>query len=189
MTHIRHFFTSPWVRSFSEQALKEVSRCSAIAALTAGLLASLIAATSSAQPLQPSRPAAGQTAAPLSVGVLKDKALQDFPAPPRRSSGPLSAALSKAVASIAPAIRENRFPTAAVRLIGQSGDARMAWYLNDLIRLVNSRASAEEVMLAFEQLTGATLPRDSFTAMGDRVLAWNLPSPPGYREMKRDYFY
>ena len=188
MTHIRHFFTSPWVRSFSEQALKEVSRCSAIAALTAGLLASLIAATSSAQPLQPSRPAAGQTAAPLSVGVLKDKALQDFPAPPRRSSGPLSAALSKAVASIAPAIRENRFPTAAVRLIGQSGDARMAWYLNDLIRLVNSRASAEEVMLAFEQLTGATLPRDSFTAMGDRVLAWNLPPPPGYREMKRDLF-
>lgn len=129
-----------------------------------------------------------QTAPITPVKGLKDKAQQDFPATPAVRSGPLPSSVSQALAFVAPAFRENRFPTAAVRAIGRGGDARMVWYLNDLIRLVNSQSAADEVVAAFEQLTQAPLPLDAFTAMGDRVLAWNLPAPPGYREMKRDLF-
>ena len=128
------------------------------------------------------------TTKPLATAVLKDKEQQDFPASPPTPSGPLPAAVTQALASIAPALRDNRFPSAAVKAIGQSGDARMAWYLSDLSRFVTSRATAQDVASAFEQLTRAPLPRDSYTAMTDRVLAWNLPAPPGYRDMKRDLF-
>ena len=160
-----------------------------IAVQTAVLLASVVCTTANAQPVA-TKPLAtlGQTVTPPLLGALKDKALQDFPASPPVRSGPLSAAVTQAVAAVTPALREDRFPAAAVKVIGQSGDARMAWYLNDLMRFVSSRANAEEVKSAFERLTRAPLPRDSFTAMGDRVLAWNLPAPPGYREMKRDLF-
>ena len=153
------------------------------------LMAVLVGTTAAAQTLA-SKPLAtpGQTATPPPAGALKDKERQDFPVSPPVTSGPLPAAVAQALAAVAPALRDKRFPSAAVRAIGQGGDARMAWYLNDLMRFVSSRVNAEEVTLAFEQLTRATLPRDSFTSMGDRVLAWNLPAPPGYREMKRDLF-
>ena len=147
-----------------------------------------IALTAAAQPLVTQPVATPSEVLKAPVRGLKDKERQDFPASPPVSTGALPTAVSRALASVAPALRDNRFPTAAVRAIGQGSDARMAWYLNDLMRFVSSRASADEVMSAFEQLTGAALPRDSFTAMGDRVLAWDLPAPPGYREMKRDLF-
>ena len=155
----------------------------------AALLVCAIAITANAQPVVPKVPTTPtHVVTPLFAGALKDKELQGFPASPPVRSGPLPAAVTKALAVIAPAIREDRFPAAAVKAIGQGGDARMAWYLNDLIRLVNSRAAAQDVISAFEQLTKAPLPGDSFTAMGDRLLAWDLPAPPGYREMKRDLF-
>lgn len=161
----------------------------AMAVLTAVLLTCAVQIDASAQPAMPrTLVTPSQTAIAPPAAALKDKEQQDFPAAPPVRSGPLPAAVTKALATVAPAIRDDRFPTAAVRAIGQGGDARMAWYLNDLMRFVNSRGSADEVMTAFERLTGAPLPRESFTAMGDRVLAWNLPAPPGYRAMKRDLF-
>ena len=153
------------------------------------LLTSSLATSATTQPVViKAQTTPSQTVSPPSTPVLKDKLQQDFPAAPPVRSGPLPATVSDAVAAIAPALRDNRFPAAAVRAIGQGGDARMAWYLTDLMRLVNSRAGADEVKIAFERLTRAPLPRDFFTAMGDWVLAWDLPAPPGYREMKRDLF-
>lgn len=118
---------------------------------------------------------------------LLDKHRQRFPPAPAFASGPLAPDVRDAVSRVAPTLRERRFPSAAVRTIGASGDARMAWYLHDLIRFL-TRESVLELVDAFQILTGAALPPGSFTAMGDRVLAWNLPAPPGYREMKRDLY-
>ena len=184
MTQLHRFPSLRWVQSIIGQPLKVNPAGTAVA-----VLVSAIAMTATAQPVV-TKPLAtpSQTVTLPITGVLKDKEQQDFPAAPPVRSGPLPAAVTQALADVAPALRSNRFPTAAVRAIGQGGDARMAWYLNDLMRLVNSRASAEEVLSAFERLTRAPLPRDSFNAMGDRVLAWNLPAPPGYREMKRELF-
>jgi hypothetical protein len=118
---------------------------------------------------------------------LQDKDRQSFPATPPVRTGPLAAEVSEAVSRVAPALREGRFPSAAVQIIAASGDGRMAWYLHDLMRFV-TRATIAELFTAFETLTGAALPPETFTAMGDRVIAWNLPAPPGYREMKRDLY-
>ena len=49
-------------------------------------------------------------------------------------------------------------------------------------------ASESIVVDAFEELSGVELPGEPFPAMGDRVLAWDLPAPPNYRRLKRDLF-
>ena len=165
------------------------SNSSPFTQLVSAILGVAVAIAATAQPMATKAPATpGQTATPPPASTLKDKAQQDFPPVPPVRTGPLPATVTQALAAVVPALRDNRFPSAAVKAIGQGGDARMAWYLSDLMRFVNSRANIEEVMSAFERLTNAPLPRDSFTVMGDRVLAWNLPPPPGYREMKRDLF-
>lgn len=127
-------------------------------------------------------------AAPVAArGALQDKDRQSFPPAPALRSGPLAPEVRSAVSRVVPAIRDREFPSAAIKTIAASGDARMAWYLHDLTRFMN-RATMSELVAAFETLTGAALPPGSYTAMGDRVIAWNLPAPPGYREMKRDLY-
>jgi hypothetical protein len=41
----------------------------------------------------------------------------------------------------------------AVRRIGASGDARVAWLLSDLLRFVQSGKLADDLLRGFEQLT------------------------------------
>ena len=116
-----------------------------------------------------------------------DKNRQPFPVAPADGSGALARPVRDALASVVPALRQQRFPTDAIRTIGMSGDGRLLWYLHDLLRFV-TRDSQPILVDAFEELSGAELPGEPFTAMGDRVLAWNLPAPPDYRLLKRDLF-
>jgi Protein of unknown function (DUF3179) len=132
-----------------------------------------------------SPPAAANPTDKTALGALKDKHGQPFSAVPAAPQGALSPELIKVLAEVSTALRERRFPADAMKAIGASGDARLGWYLHDLLRFANDPGT---VVSAFEQLTGASLPAEPFTAMGDRLLAWDLPAPPGYREMKRDLF-
>ena len=118
---------------------------------------------------------------------LLDKDRQAFPAAPTAGTGALAPPVRDALAAVVPSLQQLRFPADAVRTIGMSGDGRLLWYLNDLLRLV-TRTSLPVVVDAFEELSGAELPGEPFTAMGDRVLAWDLPAPPDYRLLKRDLF-
>ena len=117
----------------------------------------------------------------------KDKQRQLFPAAPLAPPSVLAADAQRALADILPALRERRFPSDAVKRIGASRDARLGWVLYDLLRFAG-RSAIADVVTAFEQLTGSPLPAEPYTAMGDRLLAWDLPAPPGYRELKRDLF-
>lgn len=129
--------------------------------------------------------AAAPEAAKTITRLDKDK--QAMPPAPTGRTGALAPDVTQALQEVAPALKARQFPLAAVRRIGASGDARLAWYLFDLARFAG-QDSAIEVALAFEKLTGTPLPQDAYTAMGDRLLAWDLPAPPGYRELKRDLF-
>jgi hypothetical protein len=120
-------------------------------------------------------------------GELLDKNRQAFPAAPAAGTGALARPVRDALASIAPSLKQRRFPTGAVRTIGASGDGRLLWYLHDLLRFA-TRDSLPPVVDAFEELSGAELPSEPVTSMGDRVLAWDLPAPPDYRMLKRDLF-
>jgi Protein of unknown function (DUF3179) len=116
-----------------------------------------------------------------------DKAKKAMPPAPVAHTKPLSASIQQALSGIVPALQVQQFPSAAVKRIGGSGDVRLAWYLYDLMRFADVEASLE-LARAFEQLTGKPLPPEHSTAMGDRLLAWDLPAPPGYRLLKRDIF-
>lgn len=139
--------------------------------------------------------AAGTSATRTTTGVAAgdagsarlDKQRQPFPPAPAVRQGALTAELQQVLAEVPPTLRERRFPSAAVKRIGETGDARLGWYLYDLLRFAG-RDTFGEIAAAFEKLTGAPLPAEPFTAMGDRLLAWDLPAPPGYRELKRDLF-
>jgi hypothetical protein len=119
---------------------------------------------------------------------LLDKDRQAIPVAPAAGSGALSRSVRNALASVVSSLQQRRFPSDAVRTIGMSGDSRLLWYLHDLLRFV-TRDSQPIVVDAFEQLSGAELPAEAFAAMGDRVLAWDLPAPPDYRLLKRDLFF
>ena len=125
-------------------------------------------------------PLAGQRA-------LRDKDGQPFPVAPAADTGPLASPVRDALASVVPSLQQGRFPTDAVGTIGKSGDGRLLWYLHDLLRLT-TRDSVATVVEAFEELSGTRFTGEPSTAMGDRVLAWDLPAPPGYRLLKRDLF-
>jgi hypothetical protein len=132
----------------------------------------------------------GVCAAAVSLPVqipLLDKDRRAIPVAPADGNGALAGSVRDALASVAAALQQRRFPSDAVRTIGMSGDSRLLWYLHDLQRFV-TRDSQQVVVDAFEQLSGAELPAESFAAMGDRVLAWDLTAPPDYRLLKRDLF-
>jgi hypothetical protein len=116
-----------------------------------------------------------------------DKKGQTFPARPTVGNGALAPTALQALDQTVSELRQTRFPSAAVKTLGASGDARLAWVLHDLLRFAN-RQHLPELVTAFETLTGAALPPDAYTAMGDRLLAWDLPAPPAYRDIKRDLF-
>jgi hypothetical protein len=118
---------------------------------------------------------------------LLDKNGKAFPVAPAAGTGALAPPVRDALASLVPSLREQRFPVDAVRTIGTSGDGRLLWYLYDLVRFA-TRASLPTVVEAFEELSGTDLAGQPTTAMGDRVLAWDLPAPPDYRLLKRDLF-
>ena len=118
---------------------------------------------------------------------LLDKNKQAFPAAPAAGTGALAPPVGEALASVAPSLRQRRFPSDAVSTIGMSGDGRLLWYLYDLARFA-TRDSLPIVVDAFEKLSGAELSGQPITAMGDRVLAWDLPAPPDYRLLKGDLF-
>ena len=157
---------------------KRLRRCAVAATLAAAAAGAALAAT------EPVRASPGT----IANAPLKDKAGQDFPPAPAVRSGALAPPVLKAIAQIAAALRTDKFPTAPLAMIAQSKDARLAWYLHDLRPFMPDRNAVLALLAAFETLTGASLPRDSPSTMGDRLLAWNLPAPPGYREIKRDLF-
>jgi hypothetical protein len=158
----------------------------------AGLMATLVMLwCGAAMPVKASEPATKSTTEPATksttVTARKDKQGQAFPPAPAVRQDVLSPELTQAPADVVLALRERQFPSAAVKRIGASGDARWGWYLYDLLRFAG-RDTVGEVVAAFEKVTGSSLPADPFVAMGDRLLAWDLPAPPGYRDMKRDLF-
>ena len=114
---------------------------------------------------------------------LLDKNRGAFPAAPRSGTGALAGPVRDALADIAPALRQQRFPTDAVRTIGSSGDPRLLWYLYDLLRLTSSD-SLPVVVQAFETLSGSSLASEPLTTMGDRILAWDPQATPLVKSLR-----
>lgn len=112
---------------------------------------------------------------------------------PAAPDGPLAKRLVTDLETVFSSL-ESTFDRAAVRRIGASRDARVAWLLSDLLRFVQTGGPAEDLVRGFEQLTGARLegedrePGGAWKAVTDRLITWDVPAPPGYVGYKARLF-
>ena len=128
----------------------------------------------------------------------------DFGPAPDVPDGPLSPATAAAVALLyGQPIRSDLTgdQIAALKVIGASGDPRLAWVVADHIRVFNSvpsfgkltRTRLTRINNALEgaasQLTGLKfLPINLWHPLTNALMALDIPSPPDYLSIKRNIF-
>ncbi|MEO0783408.1 MAG: DUF3179 domain-containing (seleno)protein [Pseudomonadota bacterium] len=77
----------------------------------------------------------------------------------------------------------------ALMNIGTSGDLRLAWLISDLMRFISSRGINVQLADAASELLGKDIPIDNaWGELTDILIAWDIPAPPNYLEMKRAIF-
>lgn len=130
---------------------------------------------------------------PPRSGPLIDARGYRLPPAPEVPSGPLEPALVDRI-NLTLDLIEVQFDPVGVGAIAESGDARLAWLLSDLLRFIQIGSPVEQLRQAFEQVTGVDLDADPSSAesvwrsVTNHLIAWDLPAPPGYREMKAKLF-
>ena len=86
--------------------------------------------------------------------------------------------------SVGPDGLATEFSQDAVRRLGRSGDARVAWPLADLLRFL-TRLESDAIVAALAELTGVEFGFPPWVAATNQLLEWDLPAPPGYLRWKR----
>jgi hypothetical protein len=118
----------------------------------------------------------------------------DFGPAPTTPSGPLNGQLQAHLEAVFSGLEQQTLPRNELRKIGASGDARAAWILSDLLRFEPRSELVDVLTQSFEQLTGTKLrpeergPEAAWKAVTDRLIAWELPAPPGYVDSKARLF-
>ncbi|HUG63746.1 MAG TPA: DUF3179 domain-containing (seleno)protein [Gaiellaceae bacterium] len=114
-----------------------------------------------------------------------------FPPAPETPTGPLAADVAKAIDALLPQARVGVFDRGLFEPVADSGDARLAWLVSDLLRFYQgSRLEEQTLVDAFEKLTGVDPREDPLFEAGawrtvtDHLIAWDIAAPPGYRERK-----
>ena len=116
--------------------------------------------------------------------------VRDFPPAPDVPEGPLEPAAVTVLDEVFDSMAAVPDPV-AIGELGATGDARIAWLLSDLLRFLPSDPARTAVIGSFEELTGTDVPDDdvdAWTQVTDRLIAWDLPAPPGYVDLKRRLF-
>lgn len=114
--------------------------------------------------------------------------------PPAVPAGPLAASVVTALESLATAPVGERPDRTALDVVAASGDARVAWFLADLLRFVADQRGERVIVDAFTRLTGAPpqddpeFQRSAWVRITDQLIAWDLPAPPDYRRFKAELF-
>jgi hypothetical protein len=116
--------------------------------------------------------------------------IDQFGAAPEVPTGPLTEDVAAAVqlAFVESVERGQWGPehNAALEVISNSGDPRLAWVISDMLRFITNRQLSDALADA-----GATLlnrPRITQNAWGnvtDPLIAWDIPEPPNYLDIKR----
>jgi len=121
-------------------------------------------------------------------------ATDPFGPAPATPKGPLEKELAADIDLAVKGFETSAIPRREVRKIGGSEDARVAWILSDLLRFEPRSELVSVLVGSFEQLTGAMLtprersPEAAWKAVTDRLIAGELPAPPGYVDYKARLF-
>jgi hypothetical protein len=162
--------------------------------LTSALLLSTIGVASAQSSEAPApEEADAQIVPPTDKIVLRNQFGFAFPAAPAVPEGPADAELLAAIDGLWVTLTSG-IDLAAIQRIADSGDARVAWLLADLLRFLGPGGVRDLTVAAWEQLTGTTLAddpvaaRSAWRSVTDHLMAWDLPALPGYADWKGQLF-
>jgi hypothetical protein len=111
-----------------------------------------------------------------------------FPAAPAVPQGPIDASTKEALDRIWAGLPESVQPE-AIRELGSTGDARVAWLIADLLRFGGGGEIVQAATDALLALTGVEFSGIAiWVGLTDHLIAWDIPEPPGYLEYKRSLF-
>lgn len=112
------------------------------------------------------------------------------PSPPDVPSGPLDSELDAAIQDWLATVHTTDWEVSGVDRLVESGDARTAWVVADLLRFYQFGDELEVLRTAFTDLTGAPWEADDieFVWATNHLLTWDLPAWDGYRDAKRRIF-
>lgn len=141
--------------------------------------------------LTPAMPAFSEDSAATAVAraALPRGQQIDFGKPPAVSSQPLSLKTQKAlrtmIGSRVNAIwTDRRFK--ALEIIGDTRDVRLAWVLADVMRFTANREAQDALRRTVSRLLRTRLRGvDVWNAAVNRLIAWDVPAPPDYLELKK----
>ncbi|MFK7870957.1 MAG: DUF3179 domain-containing (seleno)protein [Roseobacter sp.] len=124
---------------------------------------------------------------------LPDYVIEEFGSPPAIPNGPISPAMQFAlrvafVDSVALSTWDEN-QTLALAEIAKSQDPRLVWLISDLMRFVPSQQLNEALTDAASDLLGKRFGYgDSWGAVTDHLIAWDIPAPQEYLDYKRAIF-
>ncbi len=129
-----------------------------------------------------------QEAVPLPVYVI-----EQYGKPPAVPEGPLSKALQSAVqVAFVESMAQSTWgkeQTQALVAIAESKDPRIVWIISDLMRFATGRELNAALAGAASDLLGKNLQNEnSWGAVTDHLIAWDIPAPPDYLRVKRAIF-
>ncbi|MGP1253201.1 MAG: DUF3179 domain-containing (seleno)protein [Kiloniellales bacterium] len=121
---------------------------------------------------------------------LSDHVIERFGAPPPIPEGPLSEELQAAVqVAFVDSVTQSGWgndQTLALAEISESEDPRLAWLISDLMRFAGGHELNAMLTAAAADLLGKDLEtRNAWGAVTDHLIAWDVPAPPDYLEVKR----
>ncbi|MDD9923971.1 MAG: DUF3179 domain-containing (seleno)protein [Boseongicola sp.] len=125
--------------------------------------------------------------------ALPDYVIEQFGAPPAIPSGPLSKELQDAVktAFVDSFVQSAWGPDQeeALTTVVASNDPRLAWIISDWLRFVNGREFNAQLTDVASALLGKEFShQNSWGVVTDHLMAWDIPAPPDYLDVKRVIF-
>ncbi|MDQ3691359.1 MAG: DUF3179 domain-containing protein [Chloroflexota bacterium] len=139
-------------------------------------------------------PAPSPTQGPTAAADNEVPAQPVWPPVPDTPTGDLGEDASGALDRLIPSITAGSLDADALGVIADSGDARLAWLISDMLRLVRSASAEQSLADAFAELTGTERARNDrfgsvpWLSVTNLLIGWDLPAPPDYRERKADLF-
>lgn len=125
--------------------------------------------------------------------ILPDYVVEKFGKPPAVPNGLLSDQLQAAIkVAFIDSLAQRGWAkdqTAALDTITKSKDLRLVWIISDLMRFAAGPELNRELATAAFKLLGKELPNQNhWGVVTDHLIAWDIPAPPDYLEVKRAIF-
>jgi len=153
--------------------------------LVLSLFVAACSSTASSTPDISAAPTTATTPKPPPDGQV-DSNGQAIPAAPATPDGPVANPVADDVGLIVDSLTTG-VPLDAIDRLGESADPRVLWLLADLIPFSGADGQARLVSV-FEEVTNTEIGDRGALEVVDRLIAWDTPAPPGYREMKASIY-